>query len=164
MMWPYNATRRGRCPGRVHPDPVPRRHPQRQKPSTMNHRKQHTMKKLATAIAVTAAVMIALPSTTNTVAATTTIPGECWITDDPGNVIPAGSFVLYDTTADAGAVGTHSISGIACGPPVVDTPPDTPATNAPPHRQLPATGSEPWFLVAAIVATVTGYTLRRIAR
>ena len=42
--------------------------------------------------------------------------GECWINDDPSQIIPTNEFVLYDSGDVSGATGTHSISGMPCGP------------------------------------------------
>ncbi len=74
----------------------------------------------------------------------TTIPDECWINSDPTSVIAAGGFVFYSNTADAGAVGTHSQTGMPCGPIVGDTP--APPTATTPPTALPETGSSSTFI------------------
>jgi LPXTG-motif cell wall-anchored protein len=85
----------------------------------------------------------------------TAIPDECWIGSDPNNAIAAGGFVLFSSNSDPGAVGTHSISGMACGNPV------TPTTPVATPTALPETGAETWImvLIAGLLVMLGGGSL-----
>lgn len=75
---------------------------------------------------------------------------ECWIDSDGNNVFD-GEFVLYSNMNEPGVVGTHSISGMPCGPEHV------PSTVPP--QGLPATGSNAtnvMVLLGALFAALGG--------
>ena len=87
------------------------------------------------------------------------IPDECWLDSNPLTALPAGSFTIYGDNLTA--PGTHSRSGMACGPVEVATAqPPTPAT-----ASLPATGAENWVIAAIAVGLIAaGGALLRARR
>ena len=89
---------------------------------------------------------------------TTTIPDECWLIGQGDT--PYDSDWVLKVYGDPDVVGTHSISGILCGPPSVDT--THPATTTP---KLPSTGSEPGNVaLLAALALAGGVGALRFAR
>jgi len=91
----------------------------------------------------------------------TPVPDECWLGNNPSTALPSGSFTVYGDNPTA--PGTHSRSGMACGPVEVATaqPPVAPAAVT-----LPETGAETWgiALVAMVLITIGGgalYAARR---
>ena len=87
----------------------------------------------------------------------TTIPDECWIDNDPTNVIESPNFTLYGP-GDPNIVGTHSISGMNCGPFVdIGTPPVPPT-------ELPSTGGELHLAGLAAALLAAGAGLAAVAR
>jgi LPXTG-motif cell wall-anchored protein len=94
------------------------------------------------------------------VPSTAPIPDECWIDNNQANALPAGSFTFYNDTSNPGATGTHSISGIPCGPLV-----DASTTTSPHQTELPDTGSENWAIaVVALMSTMLGGAVLWAAR
>jgi hypothetical protein len=90
------------------------------------------------------------------------IPDECWVGNDPGDPIAAGSFDVFGSGLDnERAIGTHSRSGMPCGPAVVTTTTLQPTA----QRTLPATGSSNWMMAATALAfVVMGGAMSRAAR
>jgi LPXTG-motif cell wall-anchored protein len=84
------------------------------------------------------------------VPSTVPIPDECWIGNNQANALPAGSFTFYNDTSNPGATGTHSISGIPCGPVV-----DASTTTSPLQTELPDTGSENWAVVLVALMSMS---------
>ena len=95
------------------------------------------------------------------VTTTTTIPNECWLIGQ-GDTPYEGDWVLK-VYGDPDAIGTHSISGILCGPPVVEVthPPNTTT----PKSTLPDTGGSPTTgLMLGLVALLGGGGLTLLTR
>lgn len=113
-------------------------------------------------------------ATTPPTSAPTTPPAEivdeCWIDNNPETVIASGQFVLYDLGSDDGVVGSHSRSGMPCGPAPAPTlapvEPGTSAAVAPAAGQtLPATGSGRWeVLLVGGLLVLLGFILVRARR
>ena len=92
------------------------------------------------------------------------VPNECWIDSDPRNVIPKDGFVLYEP-GNENIVGTHSISGIGCGPPATPADPVETTVTPTPTTGLATTGSTVWLLLAIGAAILAlGAILARFSR
>ena len=90
------------------------------------------------------------------------IPNECYLTPyEDGLVLTEGNFVFVEVDP----AGTHSISGIGCGPPVTETTAVVVAEPAAP-QQLPSTGGAETAAIAIIAgcALVAGVIARKLAR
>ncbi len=129
-------------------------------PSTTSTSSTTTVPETTTTVVDTTTTTVLDATTTSSVPepriTTTTMPNQCWPWADStqstvnlDQAIDYPGFVFYDT-AD-GAVGTHSITGMYCGPPqqAVGTPPKPPTPT-----RLPDTGNE-----TAIVALMAALTL-----
>jgi hypothetical protein len=105
--------------------------------------------------------VVALPATP--------IRDECWLDSNPLTALPSGQFLIYGNGADhPTATGTHSRSGMPCGPiPVAASAPATQVEVATPHTEqptLPATGSPALPLsVLGTVILLAGALLKRVA-
>ena len=86
-----------------------------------------------------------------------TIPSECYQFD--GTRLPLGQFELKDV-GDQTITGSHSISGIPCGPIVATDIPPTPTQPTGP-TSLPSTGASSWtiFLIGLASVTLGGLVL-----
>jgi hypothetical protein len=97
-----------------------------------------------------------------TVPVTTTPIGDVCHLNGSTDTIPKGGFVFYDSSNDPRAVGTHSISGIPCGPAAATgtTSPTGPPPDAVSSPALPATGGETgWIALVALVTLLTGISV-----
>lgn len=102
-------------------------------------------------------VCIDTPPITPPVGTIPTIGDVCHINGST-DIITRPDFQFYNSSNEPGAIGTHSISGLPCGPVVADT--TTTVAVAEPAPSLPATGGEAgWIALTGTVMILTGISL-----
>ena len=116
---------------------------------------------IITTVVIAAIVAVTFGSPTFADDTETSVPypdvRSCLLGD--GSTIPEGQFVVYDSSLDERATGSHVMTGMPCGPIIADS------SNPSAMRSLPATGAATWIMSAvASVLIAAGAAFSAAAR
>jgi hypothetical protein len=105
--------------------------------------------------------IVCVPPPATTIPVETTSPptiGDVCHINGSTDIITRPDFQFYNSSNEPGAIGTHSISALPCGPVVAET--TTTVAVAEPVPTLPATGGEAgWIALTGTVMILTGISL-----